>query len=144
MKTRFAVVILGATALFAGCQSQPEEPVNPTAQKVIYSGILPCADCSGIRTTLTLYRDQYDNPTRFELHEDYMNGSKVGLSATERGAWVADTRMEGTSQYDIYTLNPEDPDADRQYIKDAVNAIELLDQNGERIESNMNYRLLRK
>lgn len=47
-------------------------------------------------------------------------------------------------EYDVYTINPDDPDADRQYIKDAVNAIEQLDQNGNRIESNMNYRLLLK
>ena len=79
-------------ALLAGCQSQQaanEEPVviNPTAQKVVYSGMLPCADCSGIRTTLTLYRDQFDAPTRFQLREEYLQGSKVGLTTVERGDW---------------------------------------------------------
>ena len=62
MKTYFAAAVLGCTVAFSGCQSQPETPINPTAQKEIYSGMLPCADCSGIRTTLTLYRDQYDSP----------------------------------------------------------------------------------
>ena len=37
-----------------------------------------------------------------------------------------------------------DDDAQRQYLKDAVNAIEQLDQSGNRIESNLNYRLLSK
>tara|TARA_B100000446_G_scaffold187764_2_gene218308 strand:- start:673 stop:1095 length:423 start_codon:yes stop_codon:yes gene_type:complete len=135
---------LGAALLLGACQSQPKEPVNPTAQQTIYSGMLPCADCSGIRTTLTLYRDQYDNPTRFQLREEYMNGSKVATSATERGDWAMSTRMDGNTELEIYTINPGDPDADRQFLRDAVNAVELLDSNGEPIESNMNYRLLRK
>lgn len=145
MKTYIAAAVLGSAVLITGCQSQPpEEPANPTAQKVTYSGMLPCADCSGIRTTLTLYRDQYDNPTRFELREDYLSGSKVELSATERGSWEAEKRLQANNEFDVYTINPDDPEADRHYIKDAVNAIEQLDRNGNRIESNMNYRLLRK
>ncbi|MED5388155.1 MAG: copper resistance protein NlpE [Pseudomonadota bacterium] len=145
MKTYIAAAVLGSAVLITGCQSQPpEEPANPTAQKVTYSGMLPCADCSGIRTTLTLYRDQYDNPTRFELREDYLSGSKVELSATERGSWEAEKRLQANNEFDVYTINPDDPEADRYYIKDAVNAIEQLDRNGNRIESNMNYRLLRK
>ncbi len=145
MKTYLAAAVLGSAVLVTGCQSQqPEEPINPTAQKIIYSGMLPCADCSGIRTTLTLYRDQYDNPSRFELREEYLSGSKVELSASERGSWESEKRLQGNMEYDVYTINPDDPDADRQYIKDAVNAIEQLDQSGNRIESNMNYRLLLK
>ncbi|MZR63674.1 copper resistance protein NlpE [Alcanivorax sp. DP30] len=140
---------LTCAALLVGCQTQPketEEPVviNPTAQKVVYSGMLPCADCSGIRTTLTLYRDQFDAPTRFQLREEYLEGSKVGLTAVERGDWSQDTRIQSERQMELYTINPETPDAKRQYLRDAVNAVEQLDQNGELIESNLNYRLLRK
>ena len=145
MKTYLTAAVLGSAILVTGCQSQqPEEPIDPTAQQVTYTGMLPCADCSGIRTTLTLYRDQYSNPTRFELREEYLSGSKVELSASERGSWEAEKRLQGNMEYDVYTINPNDPDADRKYIKDAVNAIEQLDQNGNRIESNLNYRLLRK
>lgn len=138
-----------SVALLAGCQSQQpveEEPVviNPTAQKVVYSGMLPCADCSGIRTTLTLYRDQFDAPTRFQLREEYLQGSSVGLTAVERGDWSQEIRVKDDRQMELYTINPETPDAKRQYLRDAVNAVEQLDQNGELIESNLNYRLLRK
>ena len=83
-------------------------------------------------------------PSRFELREEYLSGSKVELSASERGSWESEKRLQGNMEYDVYTINPDDPDADRQYIKDAVNAIEQLDQSGNRIESNMNYRLLLK
>lgn len=140
---------IASMALLAGCQSPPpveEEPVviNPTAQKVIYSGMLPCADCSGIRTTLTLYRDQFDAPTRFMLREEYLQGSTVGLTAVERGDWTQDSLVKNDRQMDLYTINPETPDARRMYLRDAVNAVEQLDKNGEVIESNLNYRLLRK
>ena len=142
MKTYFAAAILGLTVAVAGCQSQPEAPINPTAQKEIYSGMLPCADCSGIRTTLTLYRDQHDSPTRFELREEYMSGSTVKLNAVERGDWASRKYQEGITQEDVYTINPDADDAQRQYLKDAVNAIEQLAPSGNRIESNLNYRLL--
>ena len=106
MKTYLAAAVLGSAILVTGCQSKPpEEPVNPTAQKLTYSGMLPCADCSGIRTTLTLYRDQYDNPTRFELREEYLSGSKVELSASERGNWEAEKCLQGTAPSEIYTIN---------------------------------------
>lgn len=145
MKSYLAAA-LGGALLISGCQSQPPapEPANPTAQKITYQGMLPCADCSGIRTTLTLYRDQYNNPTRFELREEYLNGSKVDMNAVERGDWSASSAVEGGTQYDIFTINPQAADAKRQYLKDAVNAVEMLDKNGNRIESNMNYRLLSK
>ncbi|KGD66304.1 hypothetical protein Y5S_00776 [Alcanivorax nanhaiticus] len=138
-----------AAAVLAGCQSQQpvdEEPVviNPTAQKAVYSGMLPCADCSGIRTTLTLYRDQFDAPTRFQLREEYLQGSKVGLTAVERGDWALENRIHNDRQMDLYIINPETPDAKRQYLRDAVNAVEQLDQDGNIIESNLNYRLLSK
>ncbi|MCK0153278.1 copper resistance protein NlpE N-terminal domain-containing protein [Alcanivorax sp. S6407] len=144
------ITIAGLTSmtLLAGCQTPPPEPepvvINPTAQKVVYSGMLPCADCSGIRTTLTLYRDQFDAPTRFQLREEYLQGSKVGLTAVERGDWSQESRIQDDRQMELYIINPETPDAVRQYLRDAVNAVEQLDENGAVIESSMNYRLLRK
>ena len=74
-----------------------------------------------------------------------MSGSTVKLNAVERGDWASRKYQEGVTQEDVYTINPEaDDDAQRQYLKDAVNAIEQLDQSGNRIESNLNYRLLSK
>ena len=73
-----------------------------------------------------------------------MNGSKVATSAIERGDWSQTTRMQDNKQMEVYTINPSDPDSDRQFLRDAVNAVELLDENGNPIESNLNYRLLRK
>ncbi|MDX1805300.1 MAG: copper resistance protein NlpE N-terminal domain-containing protein [Alcanivorax sp.] len=145
MKKTIAVVAMLSGLALAGCQSAPPpEPANPTAQKTTYSGMLPCADCSGIRTTLVLYRDQFANPTRFELREEYLKGSTVTLSAIERGDWDSTSKVRGTTEYRIFTINPQDPSGKRQYLKDAVNAIEMLDKDGKRIDSNLNYRLLKK
>ena len=146
MNKVISTVALAATLTLVGCQSNrnAEAPPNPTASQIRYSGILPCADCSGIRTSLTLYQDQFNNPTRFQLQEDYMDGAQVKLSNSERGDWHRQERIEKNVRHQLIILNPEQPEERRYFIKDTVNAIELLDQDGNRIDSQFNYRLLER
>lgn len=66
---RFAsrlLLTVGAAGLLAACSSEPEQPKGPTPEEIakeeqgafvasvpgVYEGVLPCADCSGIRTEL--------------------------------------------------------------------------------------------
>ena len=48
-KTLYALGLAGTLGL-AACQSQP---IDPKASNTVYQGVLPCADCAGIKTTLS-------------------------------------------------------------------------------------------
>ena len=63
-----------ATLLFWQCQEEQEKTPAASEQKVVsppewegtYTGVVPCADCEGISTTLTLNRDMtYALQTRY-------------------------------------------------------------------------------
>lgn len=141
MKKALSVIGLAAGLALAGCQSTPP---NPTASKMVYSGVLPCADCSGIRTTLTLYRDQDAKPSRYELDQQYMKGSKISGRAVERGAWVSDKMVIDDKNYPVYTLNPEAEETQHRFLQSAVNAVEMLDLSGQRLESDLNHTLMKQ
>ena len=63
--SRFLLTV-GAAGLLAACSSEPEQLKGPTPEEIakeaqgafvasvpgVYEGVLPCADCSGIRTEL--------------------------------------------------------------------------------------------
>ena len=141
MRKILSVIGLAAGLALAGCQSGPTDPM---ASKMVYRGVLPCADCSGIRTTLTLYRDQDANPSRYELNQQYLDGSKVAGRAIERGAWADDRITIDNKSYPVYTLNPEAEEAQHRFLQSATNAVEMLDLSGQRIDSDLNYTLMKQ
>jgi uncharacterized lipoprotein NlpE involved in copper resistance len=96
--TGFAIVsMLSGVLLFAACS----EPANPTqevrleqvvsdtvhtAQTALdyrgtYKGVLPCADCEGIETILTV-----DTPNQYALSTRYL-GKKGDAGTTLKGSW---------------------------------------------------------
>jgi uncharacterized lipoprotein NlpE involved in copper resistance len=144
MKTAHALPLLALLA--AGCATPPPPPAppaNPMAQQTTYKGTLPCADCSGIENQLVLYRDQNGQPTRYQLTQNYIGG-KSNLTVIDRGDWkiMPDSQKQAQGLDEIYVLSPEDPNSRRLFLHNAANAIELLDQEGSRIDSKLNYTLL--
>lgn len=137
-----ALLCLGLIAglALAGCQTTP---LNPKASKTVYSGVLPCADCSGIHTTLTLYRDQDGQPSRYELRQRYLGAAKE-TTHVERGVWSSGvTRIDG-QQYPLVILNPNESDGRQLFVQNARNAVEILDQKGQPIHSGMNETLIQQ
>ena len=107
----------------------PEQtPINPgeaIETSAEFEGTLPCADCPGIITTLTLYPDQ-----TYQLDTVYIDRDS---SFTSKGSWKYDTNppryvlIDDGQQYQI--LNND--------------TLEALDQDGNPIESSLNYKLKR-
>lgn len=140
MKKAIATLGLAAGLALAGCQTLPD---NPIASKTVYSGVLPCADCSGIRTTLTLYRDQDNAPSRYEMRQQYLGGA-TQTSHVDRGNWaVSTTQMDG-HQYPLYILNPHNPKGQQRFVRNAKNAVDMLDAKGQEIQSGLNYTLIQR
>ena len=118
---------LALALLMTACSPQaakaPEPPPPPVAAStpapddmtMVFAGDLPCADCPGIRTELTLTRDApYSGDGKYRLVETYI----------DRGAPFTSTGIWGTLRGDavdpdstVYELNPEKPESDRRAFK---------------------------
>lgn len=93
-----------------------------------YTGILPCADCEGIKTTLQLLPDQ-----QYVLHYVY-EGKEPGNLYERTGSW--------SWEEDNTTITLDNIDKPNQY-KVVENALIHLDRNGELITGELadQYRL---
>lgn len=95
-----------------------------------FDGVLPCADCSGIRYELTLAADG-----SYTLVRHYLG--KPGEPAfTEQGMWRYDPTAE------TLTL-PGEPDQTTAFSTAETGYLRLLDIEGKPIDSVLNYRLAR-
>lgn len=90
----------------------------------VFVGVLPCADCSGIRTELTLVRKASGwAEGRFLMKETYLGRRVAPFVST--GEW---TTIKGDAVDDnavVYELNPDHPT--RHFLKDGEHRIEVLD-----------------
>jgi predicted secreted protein len=110
-----------------------------------YEGVLPCADCKGVRTELALYDDPSGaGPQTFELRETYV-GTKDGIRVFEtRGKWSALRGKGKDKDAIIYQLNPDKPNDVRYFIRVDDRLIRQLDRKQNEIKTPLNYTLNRK
>lgn len=92
-------------------------------------GVLPCADCDGIQTTLTLSREAGD--ARFVLEEVYLGPGESPRFET-RGAW----REEAGG---LYHLDPGGLDLRLRPVEDG--GLEVLDADGRPLADGPDYHL---
>lgn len=97
-----------------------------------FSGTLPCADCSGILTTLTLNADG-----TYMLESTYQ-GKGDGQPFVEQGKWTPSEDLA------FIELNYDVRDKSVFYALIDKNTLEKLDQNAKPISSEANRRLIRK
>ena len=150
-----ALLALGATA----CSTQPQEqekvaetaqtsieaapqavqiPLGDNSQNALdwdgsYSGITPCASCEGIKTQLTLKRDN-----RYILQSEYLGRSDK--------TFIEQGRFEWNSNGSKITLKPQpaNKQAGKQFLV-GENQLFMLDRVGERITGALadSYRLVK-
>ena len=126
---------LAVTSLFAlfGCNNRSETQVlQPTQNEELkpmqqsWRGVLPCADCEGIETSLFLQKD---------------------------GTWVMNQRYQGAKEpssfcilrnmgaYGCMKLVLTDTTGDKTFFRAKGEGMEMLDREGNPIESQFNYTL---
>lgn len=114
----------------------PVAAAEPTAADAAafagtFSGTVPCADCSGIDTTLELKADG-----SYALSETYQD--KGGSPAKGDGTWTAEENGKRVR------LDPNSKsDDDRLFEVVNKDEIRMLDQEGKTIDSQLNYSLKR-
>ena len=106
----------------------------------VFEGTLPCADCSGILTELTLFLE----PDTFSLKETHLGSKDGDKTLTSEGKWAMLTGSVTDPNATIVQLDPDKPDSARSFLEVGGDRLELLDRNQNRIESKLNYSLKRK
>jgi copper homeostasis protein (lipoprotein) len=159
------VVMAMMVALATGCGGTPEpaapatdpvfKPIDPSAAPPAtlvvtsverYWGTLPCADCSGIRTELTLVHDPATGePRSYQLSETYLGSmSREDKPVVTSGTFTVTQGVPGDALAPVIRLDGGGK-ADRAQAYERLSAQELrlLDQSGARIASDLNYTLTR-
>ena len=140
---KLLVASLFAAAFSVACSSQPvETESNPvpdahTAEMALdwngtYEGVLPCASCEGIKTTLTLNNDK-----TYLLNEVYLTNKPGQNNFNTTGKFECDAQQA--------SLIRLDEKADKRVFFVGENMLEARDaETGKAIEGNMNYILNKK
>lgn len=136
----FAMVV-GVAA--AGCASPGTGSAPTAATKVAegpFVGTLPCADCEGIRTELTLYRVG-GAPAGFYLRETDL-GKPQGANLFESvGPWQ-DVESRGAPVGGrLVRVDPYRPQGRRSFVRVGASTLELLDRDERPIASRAGLRL---
>lgn len=97
----------------------------------IFEGTLPCADCTGVRTELTLYLQ----PDTFVLRETYLGRADGEKTITTQGHWEAALGIDGDPDATVIRLGPDQPDSMRVFREAGSDRLELLDRSGRVVES---------
>lgn len=114
-------------------------PPSDDAFERSWQGVLPCSDCEGIQTRLTLRRAA-DGTQDFELEETYL-GDDADNQFLLAGAW-RETRQgvqDGTAT--VFRLDPDG--ADQWYQLQPDGSLELLGSQGRPRANGIGYRLQR-
>ena len=123
---------IGCTGLRAG-DTGPGGAFTEQELPATYTGVLPCADCEGIRYTLNLWEDNV-----FFLRMTYLGkGHGEGDSFDDIGVW--------TLSADKATLVFRDGrEAPVMFAVKSAERLSKLDLEGKEIVSQLNYDLVRK
>ena len=98
----------------------------------LYAGIVPCADCPGIDTSIA-----FTPEGTYSMSETYQE--EGGGSFVTKGTWTV--REDGKT----VQLDPEDKEErDRWYEVVSATELRALDRDGKAIDSKLDYSLRRK
>jgi uncharacterized lipoprotein NlpE involved in copper resistance len=109
-----------------------------------FSGMLPCADCSGIHLELTLYSPPSKNsPGDYDLKQTYEGTRHGDSSYTEKGTWMILRGSAKNPNATVYELLPAGSDSKQFYLRADKNTLRLLDRRKQELPSQLPHTLKR-
>lgn len=135
MVKKAIVTAMTVISLFTlmGCNNRAEVDTLSPAQAAelkpmpqSWRGVLPCADCEGIETSLFLEKDG-----TWVMNERYLGAREEPSSFASYGTWAR------TADKLVLT----DSKGEKSYYRAKGDALEMLDREGNPIESQFNYTL---
>jgi putative hemolysin len=140
----FAVLMCSAIA-FSLTQDAQDESKFAAMSKTMHvlgtwRGTTPCADCSGIVITLTLYQKEPNNfiDAVYRMQMKYIGRG----SFTKHGEWTVLRGRPGDPNATVYQLDP-DKSGKQYYLRVNEDALQQLDGDMKPIDSNLNFTLKR-
>lgn len=106
----------------------------------VFEGTLPCADCPGIRTILTLYLE----PDRYVLQETRLGGGEGAREVRTEGRWSMLQGVADAPDATVIRIDPGKPEGVKSFLEIGGSAIELLDQEGHRMDTDPKPTLQRR
>lgn len=82
-----------------------------------YSGMMPCADCSGIRTTLVLNRNSQGAPINYTMVETFVARPAAGKPRVTGGRWTIERGDAGDKNASVYQLHQAGSTAVTSFVK---------------------------
>lgn len=125
-KVVIAILVTLFVGSLLGCQNHDSvsAPQTPETMAQQFQGVIPCADCPGIKVSLSLQQGG-----RYTLNEFYLGSDNV--QTTTQGRW--------TRTAEKLVLISEQ--GEKRYFRPLDNGLEMMDTEGNPIESVNSYRL---
>lgn len=142
MKSAVVIVVPAAVAvvlLMTALGSAPAQAADRPAVEGPFVGTLPCADCEGIVTELTLVRTGAGGALpHYRLRETYLGKPAAERVVESSGPWSELRTGAGTR----VRLDPDDPKGRRSFVRLSPSVLEQLDPQEERIRTSHDLKLL--
>ncbi|WP_158701065.1 copper resistance protein NlpE N-terminal domain-containing protein [Phytohalomonas tamaricis] len=108
-----------------------------------FGGVLPCKDCEGIKTDLTIKLDQRGKPNGYVMSETYQ-GNTDGVRINNRsGNWALVAGSGEKDAHEIYQLDPEDKNACTNFQRIDEKTLRKLDCERKVLKEDGSYDLTR-
>lgn len=135
---------LGLSVMLAACDSDSSDEDAAVEERPTsferFNGVLPCQDCDGIKTDLTLKLDQYGKPNGYVMSETYQGDTAGARISNRSGHWAL---LEHKGEGSVYQLDPEDKDACNNFQRVDEKTLRKLDCERQPIKSDGSYDLTR-
>ncbi|WP_162417609.1 copper resistance protein NlpE N-terminal domain-containing protein [Cyclobacterium roseum] len=106
-----------------------------------YEGLLPCADCEGIRTVLKLENSPDKKERAYELTETYLGTEDGDREFVSQGIYEVVYGLENNPGAMAIRLLDENSAAVKSFRQDEFGTLHLLDGEEQAIVSDLNYSL---
>ena len=139
-----SVVSSGMLPASAGAQDAPQQKAlaSPHGKLIAtYHGVLPCADCPGIDTTVKLFASAAkDTHGLYIIHHTYQERKS---SYNETGTWTLEKGTPGDASASVYVLKPKTGSGVTNFLRIGDNEIKQLDNDRKPFGGNVNFSLKR-